>query len=192
MELYPLDKQAKRLRKQQPTCKKELYAYFAVQIYIGITIESCIKDYQKDLNAYGCEHIVKIYIGLKRFQQLERHFQALLLQLKDDITPKNTFTRINELAKYIQLTYQKLYTSKTYLTINKITQCFIGYAFKVVNILSKYIPEGSKIQVLINKGYILDFMWYKKGNKKGLVNLDISFIKEGFLKTQAVVLNLLF
>ena len=35
-------------------------------------------------------------------------------------------------------------------------------------------------------------MWHAKGNGKGLVNLDESFInKEGFFKTQAAVLNLL-
>jgi len=34
-------------------------------------------------------------------------------------------------------------------------------------------------------------MWHAKGNTKGLVDLDQSFIEEGFLKTQAVVLDLL-
>ena len=34
-------------------------------------------------------------------------------------------------------------------------------------------------------------MWHAKGNTKGPVNLDQSFIEEGFSKTQAVVLNLL-
>jgi len=35
-------------------------------------------------------------------------------------------------------------------------------------------------------------MFYAKGNKKGLYNLDKVYIKEkGFSKTQAVVLNLL-
>ena len=44
----------------------------------------------------------------------------------------------------------------------------------------------------MNEGYILDFMWYAKGDREGLVDLDILFVNnEGFLKTQAVVLNLL-
>jgi len=33
-------------------------------------------------------------------------------------------------------------------------------------------------------------MWHAKGDNKGLVDLDTVFIKEGFTKTQAVVLNL--
>jgi len=67
----------------------------------------------------------------------------------------------------------------------------MGRAPEIVNIPSKLTPEGFKIWVLANKGYILDFMWHAKGNKEGLVDLDLSFTEEGFLKTQVVVLNLL-
>ena len=34
-------------------------------------------------------------------------------------------------------------------------------------------------------------MWHARGDKAGLVNLNKTFIKEGFLKTQVVVLDLL-
>jgi Transposase IS4 len=67
-ELYLLDEDAEQARAWQPTCKQELYAYFAVQIYMGITIESCIEDYWKNLNIHSTEHIVKKYIGVVRFQ----------------------------------------------------------------------------------------------------------------------------
>ena len=68
----------------------------------------------------------------------------------------------------------------------------MGRAPEIVNILSKPTPEGFKIWVLANEGYILDWLWHAKGDKKGPVDLDLSFIEdEGFLKTQAVVLDLL-
>ena len=67
----------------------------------------------------------------------------------------------------------------------------MGYVPEIINIPSKPTPEGFKIQVLVNKGYILNFIWHTKGNKKGPVNLDESFINKGFSKTQAVVLDLL-
>ena len=68
----------------------------------------------------------------------------------------------------------------------------MGHTPKIVNIPFKPTPEGFKIWILANIGYILDFMWHTKGEKKGLVNLDISFTEgEGFLKTQAVILDLL-
>ena len=52
-ELYPPDKEVEHPRTWQPTCRQELYAYFGVLIYIGITIEPAIKDYWKDLNTHG-------------------------------------------------------------------------------------------------------------------------------------------
>ena len=66
----------------------------------------------------------------------------------------------------------------------------MGCVPKIVNILSKPTPEGFKIWILANKGYILDFIQHAKGDKKGPVDLNKSFIDKGFLKTQAVVLNL--
>ena len=45
IELYLLNKDNEYLRLQQPTCKQELYVYFIVQIYMGITIKLYIKDY---------------------------------------------------------------------------------------------------------------------------------------------------
>jgi len=60
----------------------------------------------------------------------------------------------------------------------------MGRASEVVNILLKLTPKGFKIWVLANKGYALNWLWYAKGDKKGLVDLDTTFTKEeGFLKT---------
>jgi hypothetical protein len=73
-ELYPLDKENEHLCPWQPICKEELYTYFRVLIYMGITIELCIEDYWKDLNTHGTEYVVKKYILVVRFQQLDRHF----------------------------------------------------------------------------------------------------------------------
>ena len=44
-KLYPSDEDKGHPRAWQPTCKQELYAYFAVLIHMGITIKSSIKDY---------------------------------------------------------------------------------------------------------------------------------------------------
>ena len=68
----------------------------------------------------------------------------------------------------------------------------MGCAFKIINIPLKLTLEGFKIWVLANEGYILDWLWHAKGDKKGPVDLDPSFTEdEGFSKTQAVVLDLL-
>ena len=41
----------------------ELYAYFGVLIYIGITIEPAIKDYWKALNTHGS--LIFLSTGIK-------------------------------------------------------------------------------------------------------------------------------
>jgi hypothetical protein len=65
-ELYPTE-ETKFARKWKPTDRQELYTYFGVLIYMGITIESAIEDYWGDLDSAGASHIVKNYIGLVRF-----------------------------------------------------------------------------------------------------------------------------
>lgn len=64
-ELYqPLDKKALRCPQLwKPTLRTELYAYFGILIYIGITVESSIEDYWGDLTENRASYIVKDYIG---------------------------------------------------------------------------------------------------------------------------------
>jgi len=63
-------------------------------------------------------------------------------------------------------------------------QRFMGRASEIVNILLKPTPEGFKIWALANKGYILNWLWYAKGDNKGPVDLNTMFTKEeGFSKT---------
>ena len=46
--------------------------------------------------------------------------------------------------------------------------------------------------MIANQGYILGWLWHAKGDGEGPVDLNKYWIKEeGFLKVQAVVLNLL-
>ena len=67
----------------------------------------------------------------------------------------------------------------------------MGHAPEIVNIPPKLTPEGFKIWVLANKGYILDWLWHAKGDKKRPVDFNTSFTEDkGFSKTQALVLNL--
>jgi hypothetical protein len=69
---------------------------------------------------------------------------------------------------------------------------FTGRVLKIVNIPIKPTLEGFKIWVLGNQGYVLDWIFHAKGDKKGLYNLDeYWYKKEGFSKTQVVVLDFL-
>ena len=52
----------------------------------------------------------------------------------------------------------KLYTPGIHLTLNKTIERFTGCTSKIVNIPTKAMPEGFKIWLLGNQGYILDWM----------------------------------
>ena len=63
-----------------------------------------------------------------------------------------------------------------------------------MNILSKPTPEGFKIWVLINQGYVLNWVYYAKGQNKGKGPQDICDYWTDdlkFNKTQAVILDLI-
>ena len=190
-ELLPL------ARLWQPTCKEELYGYLGVLIHMGLTYKSAIEDYWGSLDTTGYKHIVKKYISKNRFQQLNRYFRCIKLwqednQQGDNPTPRSTFNRVATLAKYIRLACRRLYTPGTHLAVNETIERFMGRAPEIVNIPTKPTPEGFKIWVLANEGYILDWLWHARGNNGGPVNLDKYYTKEeGFSKTQAVVLDLL-
>ena len=69
----------------------------------------------------------------------------------------------------------------------------MGRAKEIVNIPSKPTPEGFKIWVLANQGYILDWMFHAKGRNRGEGPQDLDdYWTEylGFTQTQAVVLDL--
>jgi hypothetical protein len=104
---------------------------------------------------------------------------------------RTTFDRVNDLSEHLQLSCRKLYTPRTHLAADKTIQHFIRRTPEIVNIPSKPTPEGFKIWVLANEGYVLDWLWHAKGDKKGPVDPDTTFTEEGFSKTQAVILNLL-
>jgi hypothetical protein len=55
-----------RARPWFPTCRRELYAYFGVVIYMGITIEPAIEDYW-GLITKGAAYKVTEYISKNRF-----------------------------------------------------------------------------------------------------------------------------
>jgi len=87
-ELYPLNNAGEKLwaRLWQPTCKEELWAYFGVLIYIGLTYKLSIEDYWGSLDTTGLEYIVKKYISRIRFKQLNRYFWCIKLWLDNDPT----------------------------------------------------------------------------------------------------------
>jgi hypothetical protein len=169
------EEQSRRARPWQPTCKNELYGYLGILIHMGLTHESTIEDYWGSLETTGCEHIVKKHMSRNRFQQLDRYFRCTEPWPEEDSTPRTTFDRVASLAESIRLTCRKLYTPGTHLAVDETIERFMGRAPEIVNIPSKPTPEGFKIWVLANEGYVLDWLWHARGDNGGTVDLDEYF-----------------
>jgi len=191
-ELHPPSKEKDFPRPWKPTSRLELHAYLAVLIHMGLHIEPSIKDYWHEDFGHGLMHILRKHIGLERWQQLDRYFYCTKPKEEDDEPFQNTFERIWELSEYVRPLCRKFYQPGINLAVDEIIERFTGRAPKIVNIPTKPTLEGFKIWVLGDQGYVLDWMFHAKGNKKGPYDLDkYWYEEEGFLKTQAVVLDFL-
>ena len=194
-ELNPTSKEKKQKncpRPWKPTCRLELHAYLAVLIHMGLHIEPTIEDYWHKDFSHGTMHIVGQYISCDRWQQIDRYFYCTKPREQDDEAFQNTFERIWDLSEYLRLRCRKFYRPGIDLAVDETIERFTGRAFEIVNIPTKPTPEGFKIWVLGNQGYVLDWMFHSKGNKGGPYDLDLSWCEEeGFSKTQAVVLDFL-
>ena len=158
---------------------------------MGLYGESTIEDYQYKNFYYSSRHIVQKYIGANYWQQIDCYFYCTKPRSKDNEAFQNTFKRIEDFSKELCLALIRYYKPGIYLTVNKMIKCFTSCTPKIINILTKSTPKGFKIWVLANQGYILNWIFYVKGDNKGLVNLDKFQVEEGFSKIQAVVMDFL-
>jgi hypothetical protein len=182
--LTPEAKQPKHAaRPWQPTNKEEVYIYLAAVIHMGITPETCVGDYWGNIDNHGVEHVIKQYITLNRFEQLDRYFRITQPLELGGPEPHSTFDRIQDFSEHVRLLCRELFTPGIHLAVDESIQRFMGRLNKIVNIPSKPTPEGFKIWILANHGYILDWLWHARGDGKGPVDLDEAFTEEGFSKT---------
>ena len=83
-----------RPRKWKPTSRAELHAYLAVLIHMGLHIESSTEEYwHKDFSS-GSMHIIRNFIRLDRFRQIDRYFYCTKPREDNDEAFQNTFERI--------------------------------------------------------------------------------------------------
>lgn len=182
-------------RDWQPTTVKELRAYIGAYIWMGVHKEAAVEEYWRTDPSKGPIHeTVSKHISLRRWQQIDRFFHISPPQTPAEHAknPESVFAKLEPLNEHLRCEFKRHWRAGTHLTVDESIQRFTGRASEVVNIPSKPTPEGFKIWILANSGYVLDWMWHAKGDKRGPVDLDEFWTKEeGFSKTQAVVLDLL-
>ena len=101
------------------------------------------------------------------------------------------FEKLEPLNESLYQAFKRHWATGTHLTVDESIQRFMGRAVEIVNIPSKPIPEGFKIWILANTGYVLNWLFHAKGDRLRPIDLDDFWTDNlGFLKTQAVVLDL--
>ena len=187
-------------RKWYPTSLQELRAYIATYVYMGVHSQSKVTDYWNRDSTKGPLHpMVYDHIGLGRWQQIDRFLRISKPISSKPISSSSTtsaqltvFEKLEELSEHLRHAFKQYWTIGTHLTVDESIQRFQGQSAATVNIPSKPVPEGYKVWVLANAGYVLDWLFHAKGDKLGPVDLDEYWTKdEGFSNTQAVVLDLL-
>jgi hypothetical protein len=83
-----------------------------------------------------------------------------------------------------------MWAPRRHLAIDECIQGFTGRSDATVNIPGKPTPTGYKIWVIAEHGYVLNWLYHRKGERYGPVNLDQSWLQKGFSKTEAVLLTL--
>ena len=182
-------------RRWFPTTVQEFRAYLAVTIWMGLHIESSISEFwnMDPLKGPLHEQIFK-HISLIRWQQIDRFFHISRPHPGHQLGQRETpFVKLEPLSDQLRQSFKKYWITGTHLAVDETIQRFMGRAREIVNIPSKPTPEGFKIWVLANDGYVLDWMYHAKGSNKsdGPQDLDDFWTKDlGFTQTQAVVLDL--
>ncbi len=177
-------------RRWLPTNIKELQAYIGTYIYMGVHRETAVKDYWNENPKNPIHDAVVQGISETRWEQIDRFFYISkpLHPLMERETP---FEKLEPLSEHLRQTFKSYWKTGTHLAVDETIQRFMGRAQETVNIPSKPEPEGFKIWVLANQGYVLDWLYHAKGDVNGPVDLDDFWTDhKGFTKTQAVVLDL--
>ena len=103
---------------------------------------------------------------------------------------QSPFEKLEPLNEHLRHAFKTYWKAGTHLAVDETIQRFMGRSKETVNIPSKPEPEGFKIWVLANSGYVLDWMYHAKDEKNGPVDLDTHWTKTGYSKIQEVVLDL--
>ena len=160
---------------------------------MGLSPESDIEDYWKTTRKRAVNYFaVREHMSKTRWQQIDSKLHISFPKGPGDPAKESPFDKVITLSDTLRDRFRQYQKPGTHLAVNETIARFTGRAFETVNIPTKPTPEGFKIWVIANEGYILDWLWHAKGDKKGPINLDEYWTKEkGFSKTQAVVLDLL-
>lgn len=189
-EIQKLKRQNEKSRSWKNTSIGKLKTYLKAYVWISVHEKSAISNYWNSDPNSGLIHIrLKDSISLIRWQQIKR-----FLHISKPHSPDLRlviFKRLKPLNSRLRRVFKLYWLSETYLTGDETIARFMGRAKEIVNISAKLTSEGFKVWVLVNSGYVLDWLFHAKGAVYEPYELSSIWVKkEGFSKTQAVILTL--
>ena len=180
----------------KPVTSSEILTYLGVLIYMGIYTTPNINDYWNTNEKSGPVHSpVRNSMGRERWKQIHRYFHVWDSALDHSVSNSTArpHEKVNPLAKLLLPAFQRYWKPATDVAIDECIEGFTGRTSDTVNIPTKPTPIGFKIWVLADQGYVFDLLWHVKGDGKdeGPQGLHTTWEKQGFSRTQAVVLELM-
>src|SRR5947208_1762341 len=134
-------------------------------------------------------------MGRRRWNHIHRYFHVWDPSLDRSASNRTArpHEKVDPLAKLLLAAFQHYWKPATDVAIDECIEGFTGRTSDTVNIPTKPTPIRFKIWVLADQGYVFDLLWHVKGDGKdqGPQGLHTTWEKQGFSKTQAVVLELM-
>ena len=149
---------------------------------MGLYPQVPIHEYWNTEEGPGEWKAVSGAIGLKRWEQIERYFQLPGVQEVQEQRyqpPQEVpviFQKLWVLSTYLMGRFQAFWILGKHLAVDEAMARFQGRSHEKVTLPNKPTPEGFKIWVLADFGYVLTWLWHQKGSPKGgPVGLDGSY-----------------
>ena len=183
-------------RSWKPVTSPEILAYLGIFIYMGINIQPHIDNYWNTENKSRPFHaLVRDTMSQTRWKQVHRYFHVWdsTFDHPESNRTARPHEKVDPLAKLLLPAFQRFWKPATDVAVDECIEGFTGRSGDTVNIPTKPTPIGFKIWVLADQGYVFDILWHVKGDGKdeGPQGLQKAWEKQGFSKTQAVVLELM-
>jgi hypothetical protein len=180
----------------KPVTSSEILAYLGILIYMGIYPQPHINQYWNTQRKLRPRHdFVRDTMSKTRWKQINRYFHVWDPTLDHSASNRTArpHEKVDPLAKLLLSAFQRYWKPATDVAIDECIAGFTGRSGDTVYIPTKPSPIGFKIWVLADQGYVFDLLWHVKGDgtDEGPQGLRTTWERQGFSKTQSVVLELM-
>jgi Transposase IS4 len=188
----------------RPVSNGEILAYIGIDLYMGLNPAPQLHDFWARWPENGAEKPTfskpvhpDVYeaMGRDRWDQINRylHVHDPDSGQSEGLKKPRAHEKVNFISETLRSAFQRLWALGSDIAIDECIEAFTGRSSETVIIPSKPTPEGYKIWVLAEKGYVFNWRFHVVGSKKhqGPQGIDPKWLKCGFCPTRGVVIDLL-